>query len=50
MDGRSAEGEVPSRRGILDWVLVAGATGVFVYFESMAGVPRMDLVGWRRGF
>jgi hypothetical protein len=26
----------------VDWVLVAAATGVFVYFASMAGVPRMD--------
>jgi hypothetical protein len=42
MDGRSAEGEVAARRGIVDWVLVAAATGVFVYFASMAGVPRMD--------
>src|SRR5579863_10287826 len=42
MDGRSAEGEVPARRGIVDWVLVAAATGVFVYFASLAGVPRMD--------
>src|ERR1700683_3682439 len=47
MDGRSAEGEVTARRGILDWVLVVGATGAFVYFASMAGVPRMgfSLVG-----
>ena len=42
MDGRSAAGEIASRRGIVDWILVAGATGVFVYFASMAGVPRMD--------
>jgi glucose uptake protein GlcU len=42
MDGRSAAGEVASRRGIVDWILVAAATGVFVYFGSMAGVPRMD--------
>jgi glucose uptake protein GlcU len=42
MDGRSAEGEVAARRSWVDWVLVAGATGVFVYFGSMAGVPRMD--------
>src|SRR5579871_2369552 len=42
MDGRSAEGEAASKRGIVDWVLIVAATGVFVYFASMAGVPRMD--------
>jgi glucose uptake protein GlcU len=45
MDGRSAEGEVVSRRGIVDWIVVAAATGVFIYFSSIAGVPRMDF-GW----
>jgi len=42
MDGRSAAGEVVARRGIVDWILVVAATGVFVYFASMARVPRMD--------
>ena len=42
MDGRQATGELkPSRRG-WDWLLVAGASGIFVVFASMARVPRIS--------
>lgn len=42
MDGRQATGEPkPSRRG-WDWLLVAGASGIFVVLAAMARVPQMS--------
>jgi len=43
MDGRTSAGEVAHGRSWWDLVLVAAATGVFVFFAVMARVPRMDL-------
>jgi glucose uptake protein GlcU len=43
MDGRTSVGEVAHGRSWWDLVLVAAATGVFVFFGLMARVPRMDL-------
>jgi drug/metabolite transporter (DMT)-like permease len=43
MEGRQASDERKPVRRPLDWLLVAFATGVFVFFGAMAGVPRMSL-------
>ena len=46
MEGRAFEGE-PSRRTLIDWLLIAGVTGVFVALAAMARLPRMDInLGW----
>jgi glucose uptake protein GlcU len=42
MEGRQAPGEKKTSRGILDWLLVAGATGIFAIFATMARAPRMS--------
>ena len=43
MDGRQATGEAKSSRNIWDWLLVAAATGAFLFLGSMARVPQMSL-------
>jgi drug/metabolite transporter (DMT)-like permease len=39
MDGRQSAGEAAPSRGILDWLFLALATAVFIYFAYMARVP-----------
>ncbi|MBS1840121.1 MAG: EamA family transporter [Acidobacteria bacterium] len=41
MDGRQSIGETAPSRGIIDWIFVAVATAVFVYFASIARVPNI---------
>ena len=43
MDGRQAVGESAPSRGILDWLLVAAATAIFIFFATMARVPQMSI-------
>jgi len=42
MDGRQAADESAPSRSIWDWLLVAAATAVFLFFASMARVPQMS--------
>jgi hypothetical protein len=42
MEGRQAAGEVKPGRSALDWLLVIGATGVFVFFATIARVPQIS--------
>jgi drug/metabolite transporter (DMT)-like permease len=46
MEGRLSTGETRQSRRPVDWLLVVAATGVFVFFASMARVPQMS---WRSG-
>ncbi|HXU49904.1 MAG TPA: GRP family sugar transporter [Candidatus Binatia bacterium] len=41
LDGRQSAGESAPSRSLLDWFFVALATGVFVYFASIAQVPNI---------
>jgi glucose uptake protein GlcU len=41
MHGRSLAGEAKPSRTALDWLLVIGATSIFVIFASMARVPQI---------
>jgi drug/metabolite transporter (DMT)-like permease len=43
MDGRQAANEAKPSRSAMDWLLVAGATCVFVVLATMARVPQMSL-------
>jgi len=43
LQGRQAAGEAPPKRSAVDWVLIAGATGVFVVFARMARVPELSI-------
>src|SRR6266436_1437169 len=43
MDGRQAAGESAPSRSILDWLLVAAATTIFIFFATMARVPQMSI-------
>jgi drug/metabolite transporter (DMT)-like permease len=43
MDGRRAADESAHSRSIWDWLLVAGASAIFVVFAGMARVPQMSL-------
>jgi drug/metabolite transporter (DMT)-like permease len=43
MDGRQAAGEFAPSRTIWDWLLVAAATAIFIFFATMARVPQMSL-------
>jgi len=46
MEGREMEAS-PSHRTLVDWILIGGATGVFVVLAAIARVPRVDIsVGW----
>jgi len=42
MDGRRAPDESKPTRGLWDWLLVAGASGIFMVFASMAGDPQIS--------
>ncbi len=42
MQGRQTAGEVRPPRTVLDWLLVAGASGIFVFFATLARAPRMS--------
>jgi len=42
-EGRQAPSEAVPRRTIVDWVLVATATGVLVAFATMARVPEISI-------
>src|SRR5579864_7138778 len=43
MDGRQATGEAPPKRRAVDWILIAGATAVFVGFARIARVPELSI-------
>jgi len=43
LHGRQAANETKPSRGVIDWLLVAAATGVFVVFAAMARVPQLSL-------
>jgi glucose uptake protein GlcU len=43
MDGRQAAGELKPSRSPLDWLLVAGATGIFVILAAAARVPQISV-------
>jgi hypothetical protein len=45
MNGRQAAGEVSPQRSVVDWVLIAGATAVFVGFARIAHVPELSIHG-----
>jgi glucose uptake protein GlcU len=42
MQGLQMTGEVRPARTVWDWILVALATGIFVFFAAMARAPRMS--------
>ena len=42
MEGRDFEAE-PSRRSLVDWLLVVGVTAIFVALAAMARLPRADI-------
>src|ERR1700730_14210437 len=42
MDGRQAAGELKPSRSLLDWFVVAVATGIFTVFATMARAPRLS--------
>jgi drug/metabolite transporter (DMT)-like permease len=43
MDGRQAAGERAHSRTLWDWLLVAAATAIFVFFAALARVPQMSI-------
>ena len=43
MDGRQAAGESAPSRTVWDWLLVAVASAIFVFFAAMARIPQMSL-------
>lgn len=43
MDGRQAAGELKPSRSAWDWLLVAGASGIFIVFAAMARIPQISL-------
>src|SRR6266699_321003 len=43
MAGRQVVGETKPARSLWDWLLVVGATGIFVSFAMMARIPRLSL-------
>jgi drug/metabolite transporter (DMT)-like permease len=45
MHGEDVPGETRGRRLAVDWVVVAVATGVFVYFATLAHVPSLPFNG-----
>jgi glucose uptake protein GlcU len=42
MQGKQTAGEVRPPRSLVDWILVAGATSIFVLFATMARAPMMS--------
>ncbi len=46
MEGRAYE-TGPSHRTVVDWLLIAGATAVFIVLAAMAKLPEVAIsVGW----
>jgi drug/metabolite transporter (DMT)-like permease len=45
MQGEDVSGETRGRRRAVDWVVVAVATGVFVYFATLAQAPSLPFNG-----
>jgi hypothetical protein len=45
MQGEDASGETRGRRRAVDWIVVAVATGVFVYFATFAHAPSLPFNG-----
>jgi drug/metabolite transporter (DMT)-like permease len=45
MQGEDESGETKGRRRAVDWVVVAVATGVFVYFATLAHAPSLPFNG-----
>src|ERR1700722_15063077 len=45
MQGEDVSGETRGRRRAVDWVVVAVATGVFVYFATLAHAPSLPFNG-----
>src|SRR3984893_118997 len=45
MQGKNVSGETRGRRRAVDWVVVAVATGVFVYFATLAHAPSLPFDG-----
>jgi drug/metabolite transporter (DMT)-like permease len=45
MQGSQLAGEIKPSRSAFDWLLVAGATGIFAVLATIARVPRMSLNG-----
>lgn len=43
MDGRQAAGESAPSHTVWDWLLVAVASAIFVFFAAMARIPQMSL-------
>jgi glucose uptake protein GlcU len=43
MEGRHADSEQSRRRNVWDWLLVAAATGAFIFLGAIARVPQMSL-------
>jgi hypothetical protein len=43
MDGRQAAGESAPSRTVWDWLLVAVASAIFVFFAAMARIPQISL-------
>ncbi len=43
MQGRQVAGEIKPSRSLLDWVLVAGATSIFVILAALARAPGMSV-------
>lgn len=43
MNGRQAAGESAPSRSIWDWLLVAGASAIFVVFAALGRIPKMSL-------
>jgi len=46
MQGRQVAGEIKPPRSLLDWLLVAAATGIFVILAAMARAPMMSFHLW----
>jgi hypothetical protein len=42
MEGKEFQ-QTPSRRSLLDWLLVCGVTAVFVALAAMTRLPRVDI-------
>ena len=46
LEGREFEAAT-NRRTLLDWVLIAGTTGIFIALAAVARLPRVDIhLGW----
>jgi glucose uptake protein GlcU len=49
MEGHDFD-STPNRRGLVDWLLIGGATAIFVAVGAMAQVPHMEMAtGWLLG-